>query len=199
MITTVNENQYGILDGIRKLHNDDQPFQADLTWGNGGFWKGTLVKDRPLIRMDLAPPGEASLANIQADVRALPFQPGSIKSCVYDPPFIHAHGKESVIGNRFSSYRSQSALFDLYRESLLQIKTVLSPKGLLVFKCMDIVESGKQVWNHVKIITAAQAMGYRLDDLFILTRRSVIVGHNHARQVHARKNHSYFLVFRNNS
>lgn len=195
MITTVCADQGEILSNIAKLHNNSQPFQVDLTWGKGGFWRGSAAFLAPAIRMDLLP---TDRVNLIADVRALPFQKFSIDSMVFDPPFIHAPGKASVMGQRFSGYPRQADLGRLYHLALESAWFSLKPGGLLVFKCQDIVESGKQVWNHWKIMTAAFSLDFTLEDLFVLTRRSVIVGHNHhGRQQHARKSHSYFLVFRN--
>lgn len=195
IITTVNESQTGVLQAIQTLHNHGQPFQADLTWGSGGFWKGQ-PHATPKVRMDLAPAHE-SLANVQADIRALPFKPGSLTSCVVDLPFIHAPGKASVMGQRFSGYPSQRALNELHWEAANQISWVMAPGGLVVWKCQDIIESSKQVWNHIKIHMHATASGLHAEDLFILHRsQTAVVGWNHAKQQHARRTHSYFWVFR---
>lgn len=197
MITTVGEDQSEILWNIAKLHNNSEPFQADLTWGSGGFWrKRERDLGHPKIRMDLAPAHE-SLANIQADIRALPFKPGSLHSAVVDLPFIHAPGKQSVMGQRFSGYPSQAALNTLHWEAAHQISWVMAPGGIVVWKCQDIIESSKQVWNHIKIHMHATAAGLHAEDLFILHRsRSAVVGWNHHQQQHARRTHCYFWVFR---
>lgn len=190
MITTVSTSQPEILRNIADLHNGGQPFHADFTFANGGFWKGTTP---PLIRMDLAP---QCGVNVCADVRDLPFLPGSIHSAVFDPPFIHAAGVASIMGQRFGSYPSQDALHTMYGHAALNIRRALAPGGLLVWKCQDIVESGKQVWNHCYVQELCQALKLKAIDLFILVRDRVIQGHNHGSQQHARRSHSYFWVFR---
>lgn len=204
MITTISESQTAILRDIEILYNRGRPFQADLTYGHGGFWKHTIP---PALRGDLDPdlPG---LTHPGLDVRDLPFESDSLVSVVFDPPFIHAPGKESVMGKQFGGFKSQAALFQMYKESAEEIRRVLAPGGLLVWKCQDIVESGKQVWNHIRIIDWCQdtttepfqadvtSGGFRLEDLFILVNPNRPIGHNHAIQKHARKTHSYFLVFR---
>lgn len=148
--------------------------------------------------MDLAPAPE-SLVNVQADIRALPFKPGSLKSAVVDLPFIHAPGKASVMGQRFSGYPSQKALNVLHWEASHQIALAMQPGGLVVWKCQDIIESSKQVWNHIKIHMHATAVGLHAEDLFILHRRAAVVGWNHTKQQHARRTHSYFWVLRKRS
>jgi hypothetical protein len=117
-------------------------------------------------------------------------------SVVVDPPFIHAPGKESVIGNRFSGYKSQRELFEMYVKSAMEIDRVVKRGALIVWKCQDIVESGKQVWNHVKVYELGCNLGWKAEDLFVLVAGNRMVGHNHSRQVHARKFHSFFWIFR---
>lgn len=195
MITTVSNSQSRILDCIRVLHNQGRPFQADLTFGNGGFWKDGIAE--PWIKSDLVE-GSHRLTgqNLICDVRCLPFGDRSLQSVVFDPPFIHAPGKTSVMGNRFGGFKSQAALFQMYKESLTEIHRVLAPKGLLVFKNQDIVESGKQVYNHIRVYQVALVLGFDPIDLLVLVNLNRPIGHNHGRQVHARKTHSYFWVFR---
>jgi hypothetical protein len=190
VITTAVTDQAEILRNIMTLHNDGQPFHADLTYSTGGFWKGL---DLPAIRMDLADP--TGFQNVQGDVRALPFRDGSLRSVVIDLPFIHAHGKESVMGKRFASYPSQRALDALHQGAAREIRRVLAPGGLLVWKCQDIIESGKQVWNHLKIHAHCFEFGLHAVDLFILVREHVLVGWNQHTQKHARRTHCYFWVF----
>jgi len=191
VITTVSNSQRDILQAIRDLHNHGEHFQVDLTYGKGKFWYGA---DRPVVRMDRfsTDPG----VNLVADVRHLPFRDGSLRSVVFDPPFLHAAGARSLMGQRFGSYRSQRDLWYLYRQAIFRIGRALAPDGLFVFKCQDVVESGRQVWTHIRVADYAQRMGLVMEDLFILTRRSAMVGWNHRIQRHARKTHCYFLVFR---
>ena len=69
MIGTVNDDQGQILFDIITLHNNLLPFEVDLSWGNGGFWKNPRAPILPKIRMDLLPTG-----NLIADVEFLPLQ-----------------------------------------------------------------------------------------------------------------------------
>lgn len=203
--TTYTEQQPELLDAIATLHNEGLPFQVDLTYGSGGFWTGVAERLEPAIRMSLDPLWKASptnleeeytQVNLQADVLALPFAEQSIDSLVFDPPFIHAAGKDSVMGQRFGSYPSQVALRQMYWKALMQFQRVLKPGGLLVWKCQDIIESGKQNWTYDEISTNLRVAGISKIDMLLLIRNHTMTGHNHGRQVHARRNHSYFIVAR---
>lgn len=194
MILSSHRDQNSILTSIMVLHNKNEPFEADLTYGNGSFWK---LLDKPTIRADINPE-LPNLTHPGCDVQNLPFENESIQSIVFDPPFMHAAGADSIMGNRFGSYPSQFELHVMYRRAAWEISRVLKPDGILVWKCQDIVESGKQVWNHILVhdLATGQTAGLSAIDLFILTRGAAIPGHNHGRQVHARRNHSYWWIFR---
>lgn len=62
-------------------------------------------------------------------------------------------------------------------------------------KCQDTVDSCKQYFSHVEIINHASKVGFYPKDLFILLAKARIIGENHEKQQHARKFHSYFIVF----
>jgi hypothetical protein len=190
MIITTLESQRDILISIVQLHNNGQNFHADLTYSSGAFWKGLI---KPLIRMDIEHTPDLTMVG---DVRHLPVRSECLQSVVFDPPFIHAPGVDSIMGARFGGYNSQRELHRLYLAASEEITRVLAPEGLLVWKCQDIVESGKQVWNHVLIYNQLCPSNFVAEDLFILVRKNRLVGHNHFNQYHARKTHSYFWVFR---
>ncbi len=188
-IGTVAESQHEILKAIAELHCGGA-FDLDPTYSTGGFYRHGVPE--PRLKYDLVP----KLPDVQqADCRALPLPSASVASVVFDPPFIHAMGEASVIGNRFADQRSQHALRALYLAALVEFYRVLKPRGILVFKCQDIVESGRQVMNHCHIWQMANGLGFVDLDMFILNAPSRIIGHNHHVQQHARKFHSYFLVF----
>lgn len=65
-----------------------------------------------------------------------------------------------------------------------------------MFKCQDTVSSGKQYLSHVYVINEAEKLNFICVDVFILLATNRIQGHNHQNQKHARKFHSYFLVFK---
>lgn len=72
---------------------------------------------------------------------------------------------------------------------------MLRPGGKLIVKCQDEVSANKQHLTHVEIINGYADMGFSCKDLFVLVRTNRPGVSRIKTQVHARKNHSYFLVF----
>lgn len=191
MIRNVSESQDEILESIMTLYCP-RGFDLDPCFGQGAFYKSGRIP-RPAQCFDLIPQHEGVET---ADVRNLPLYPGTSEAIIFDPPFVHAHGRGSVMGNRYQSYSTQKVLFRFYERAFEELLRVLRPGGILVWKCQDIVESGKQVWNHVMIHVLCTSRGMTAKDLFVLVARHRMAGHNHKRQLHARKFTSYFWVFK---
>jgi hypothetical protein len=63
-------------------------------------------------------------------------------------------------------------------------------------KCQDEVCANKQRLTHVELINEFTAMGFVPEDVFVLVRTNKPGVSRVVKQVHARKNHSYFLVMR---
>jgi hypothetical protein len=49
--------------------------------------------------------------------------------------------------------------------------------------------------THVELINSFEAMGFYTKDMFVVVRQNRPVISRLKKQVHARKNHSYFIVF----
>ena len=71
----------------------------------------------------------------------------------------------------------------------------MKEKGILIVKCQDEVCSNKQRLTHVEIISAYESMGFYTKDMFIVVRNNKPVRSRVIQQKHARKNHSYFIIF----
>lgn len=189
MIKSVSVSQLEIIKDIQSLYTGN--IQCDVTFSKGAFWKGL---DEPSIKFDVCPPPKRTDV-LQADCRNLPMGDNTLESMMYDPPFIVAHGKDSIIGNRFSSYKSMKELWQFYDDSLKEFGRVIKKKGYLIVKCQDVVSGGKNHLSHVFICNKAEQYGFDNIDLFILTAKHRMTTHNTTVQKHARKYHSYFLVF----
>lgn len=72
---------------------------------------------------------------------------------------------------------------------------MLRPNGILIVKCQDEVSANRQRLSHVEIINEYESMGYYTKDLFVVMRANQPGVSRLKKQVHARKNHSYFIVF----
>jgi hypothetical protein len=189
VISTVSGDQHEILKNIATLYCGGE-FDLDPTYSKGGFYQNGVPE--PRLKFDLEP---QTPDTEQADCRDLPLDSASVRSAVFDPPFVHATGAESVMGQRFADQQSQHKLRALYHGGLVELYRVLKPNGVLVFKCQDIIESGKQVMNHCHVWQMATNLGFVDLDLFVLVAKNRLIGHNHHDQQHARKFHSYFCVF----
>jgi tRNA G10 N-methylase Trm11 len=192
IIKSISFDQDEVIKNIIQLHCPNG-IDVDPTYSKGNFYKN--IKE-PRMKFDLFP---KTSDTIKSDSRNLPIDDQSINSIMFDPPFIVGHTKEKptgIIGERFHGFRYIKDLWDYYDESLSEFYRITKLGGVLIFKCQDTVSGGKQHLSHVHIINQAEKIGYYTSDLFVLLAKNRIIGHNHKMQKHARKYHSYFLVFK---
>ncbi len=83
----------------------------------------------------------------------------------------------------------------MYFETAKEVHRVLKEHGVFIVKCQDEVCANQQRLSHVEIINHYETLGFCVEDLFVLLRRNKPGVSRIAKQVHARKNHSYFIVF----
>jgi hypothetical protein len=57
------------------------------------------------------------------------------------------------------------------------------------------VSAGKQRLTHVEIINEYEKKGFVVKDLFVVVLKNAASVSRIVKQLHARKNHSYFLIF----
>jgi hypothetical protein len=191
IISSISYNQEEIIKNIIKLYCPDG-IECDPTFSKGVFYKN--IRD-PIFKFDLFPQVENV---VQADCRKLPFENNSIKSIMFDPPFVggsRKDGKPGIIKTRFGYYKNIPILWDMYINAMKEFYRILRQDGILIFKCQDTVESGKQYLSEYKIIKEAINIGFYPKDKFILLAKTRLISPSQRKQQHCRKFHSYFLVF----
>ena len=166
----------------------------DCTYGRGNFWTDELKSRINLVSVDAYTP-----ASVKADYRHLPFRAESFDVVVFDPPYAKRPGtsmKESIaspfgLATELAPMGNLALMQDYYCVAE-QALSLLRPRGILILKCQDEIESGKQRFNHVPLLSIP---GYICEDLFVLVQQG-IPAMRVPYQLHARKNHSYFVVQR---
>ena len=172
---------------------------VDVTYGKGVFWRHV----------------KPNLYNIRAtdiskgvDCRNLPYGHREVDCLVLDPPYMHSpggtahkthtpfedHYRNNGSGNRTAS-KYHEAVLDLYREAGREAYRVLRERGVFIVKCQDEVCSNRQRFTHVELMQFYGELGFIAEDLFVVVRNNRPGMSRVVEQVHARKNHSYFLVF----
>ena len=172
---------------------------ADVTYGKGVFWKNVELGRYRLLPSDIID---------GTDCRDLPYRDGEVDCVVFDPPYMHSPGGTAHSGQKpyESYYRNNStgnrtgnkyheAVLELYVDGGREGYRVLRDRGVLIVKCQDEICSNRQRFTHVEIMREYEDMGFVAEDLFVVMRNNRPGVSRMARQVHARKNHSYFLVF----
>tara|TARA_Y100001972_G_scaffold73383_1_gene89198 strand:- start:543 stop:1178 length:636 start_codon:yes stop_codon:yes gene_type:complete len=193
-------DQNEILSSILQIEGLET-FDADLTYGNGKFYKHL---PQPKFKFDI----DTDLIDcIAADSTKLPLQNGEISSCIFDPPFLtyvkSARKHDSIMAKRFGGYWHYDELRQHYTKTIKEAYRVLAPKGIFVIKCQDIIHNHRLHPTHVYTIQWAENL-FNLKDLYILAAKSRMPmpqKENEARRIqrHARIFHSYFLVFQRNT
>lgn len=190
IVFSLSFDQDKILRDIMRLYLNGQAFDVDCTYSKGVFWKRL---PQPILKFDVEPQSEDVM---RASADNLPLESGSIGSLIFDPPFKASNSRvKGIIEDRFTAFASVEALWEFYGNAIEEFARVLHDKGILVVKCQDTVSSGKNHWSHFEIEESARDNGFEMIDLFVLGSRNVLMSPNMRNQKHARKNHSFFLVF----
>jgi len=193
VIKSIDFDQYNIIKNILKLHCP-AGIHLDPTYSKGVFYRNSGIKP-PVHKFDLYPQIEGVL---KADAKALPFLTASIKSIMFDPPFLAGNTTKKPKGKmlqRFNGFPYIKDLWSWYDQAFAEFHRILIDKGVLIVKCQDTISGGKQYFSHIHVINELEKLGFYTKDLFVLLAKSRMIGHNHANQKHARKFHSYFIVF----
>ena len=187
MIKSTHENQIELLKAIGELYIGEG-FHLDPCYNKGTIHKG--LKD-PELKSDL----DTQYGVFQADCRALLIKENSIRSIMFDPPFLAGGGATGKMAGRYSSYKTVDDLLKFYADSMKEFDRVLKPNGYLVFKCQDMCNGRTQTFSHCEIYKMALELNFYGRDLFILITKNRPKPMNMKVQVHARKHHTYFWVF----
>jgi hypothetical protein len=211
-IATSNVTQSAYISGnaevfpyILDLHVPVGSKVADVTFGTGVFWKNVDLSKYKLISSDIA---------TGIDCRKLPYENESFDAVVLDPPYMEGllrNNKDHKAGggshSAFREYYSNGdevnhegpkwhgAVTDLYYKAGTEGFRVLKDNGVFIVKCQDEVSANRQWLTHVEIINHYEQLGFYTKDLFVVVRQNRAVIARLKKQIHARKNHSYFLVF----
>jgi tRNA G10 N-methylase Trm11 len=191
---------------VLKLHVPLGARIADVTYGKGVFWRNVSDAAYDVLGTDL---------KTGTDCTDLPYPDASIDAVVLDPPYMeglfrgstsHLAGSGSHGAFRASYSNGQTtpngpkyhdAVLDLYYRAGSEAKRILKPNGVFIVKCQDEVSANRQRLTHVELINHFEAQGFYTKDLFVVMRRNRPAVSRLVKQVHARKSHSYFLVFVN--
>jgi len=170
---------------------------ADVTYGKGVFWRNVPGEAYDLLPTDIV---------TGVDCRDLPYDDQSIDCVVFDPPYMHTPGgtahqnhqnyEDYYRNNRASSKKKyHEAVLDLYFSAAREAWRVLRQGGVYIVKCQDEVCANRQRLTHVEVINELEGYGFVAEDLFVVVRPNKPGVSRILRQAHARKNHSYYLVF----
>lgn len=184
---------------ILDLYVPKKSVVADVTYGKGVFWRNVPRDDYDVRGTDILD---------GVDCRDLPYENNQIDCVVFDPPYMHTpggtahtvhtafenHYRNNATGNR-TKKKYHEAVLELYQDAGAEAFRVLKERGVFIVKCQDEVCSNRQRFTHVEIINSYSAMGFIAEDLFVVVRKNKPGVSRVVKQVHARKNHSYFIVF----
>ena len=193
-----------IFPKVLRLHVPKGARIADVTFGRGVFWRNVNVADYDLHASDL---------KTGVDCRDLPYETASLDCVVLDPPYMeglyrrsnghlagsgshgafrsaYSNGQETTTGAKW-----HDAVLEMYFQAGAEAYRVLKNNGVLIVKCQDEVSANRQRLTHIEIVNHYARSGFEAKDLFVVVRPNAPCVTRLKQQVHARKNHSYFLVF----
>lgn len=186
---------------VAKLYLADGDVVADVTYSSGRFWNKTDITRYRFLASDLMAQRDKRTTVLACDFRALPYRDDSVDALVFDPPYIHSPGK-GMLNTRYNGLAttdmaSYADIMALYHDGMTEAARVLRDGGQLWVKCKDTLASERQRWSHITVFEEADKLGLYPRDLFLLVPpapSSVTTG-RWARQIHARKVHSYLWIF----
>ncbi len=172
----------------------------DATYNRGRIWKGSSMN---VVSMDIDPKFNPTIIGDNRKMEGV--ASASFGVVVYDPPHVGPQGRDKSrkrfdedFGATVVCGREQGwTLSYLYPPFLRQAKRVLKPKGLLLAKITDMVNSHRSQWAHCDFMTMAAEAGFTVCDLIVKIRKGPMVSTKWQTAHHARKRHCFWIVCRN--
>ena len=193
VIKSVMNSDREVLVAVKTMFLNGENFELDPCYSTGKFYEDL---DRPEKKLDKTP---SSPEITQNDImNGLPYDNYSIKSIVFDPPFMfgtHGQTKNNIMTKRFTMFDSWKELEDMYKKSLEEFYRVLNKGGIVAFKCQDYTDS-QTTLTHCYVWKWALEQGFKIEDLFIMCFKGGRVWNSNLVQRHARKYHSYWLILK---
>lgn len=216
------EANSAVFPHILALYIPKNSVVADVTYGKGVFWKKVNLKNYTVHFSDLKQGGLPRYVRGGVDARRLDYKDEFLDALVFDPPYMHTPGGTAHNGHQnFEAYYANNveqdhevvkqiwketngkppkyheAVLDLYFRAAKEAFRTLKPGGIYVVKCQDEVCTNRQRLTHVEITIELERLGFVVEDLFVVVRTTKPgVSRLLGQQFHARKNHSYFMVYR---
>lgn len=172
----------------------------DATVNGGRFWRGSRWSH---IGMDIDAQHHPILVgdNMQA-----PFRKSVFDVVVYDPPHVPNQGKDRQkdfvkrfgLGMKSASEHGYN-FSHLYKAFAKEAFRILKPDGLLLCKITDYIHNHRYQWAHIEMIQSAIEAGLTPCDCIVKIRKGPIVDPKWKIAHHARRQHCYWLVFRNSA
>ena len=124
MIRSVYYNQQEIISSVMELCHIDR-FDADVTYGNGQFYKN-MTSPKFCFDIDSEALGKAAASDdsikITASSNNIPLDDNSVSSLMFDPPFLTyvkaAREHNSIMAKRFGGYWRYDELEDHYKSTI---------------------------------------------------------------------------------
>lgn len=195
--TEWSSNAELILDCVRLGYLRAEWRTLDPTYGQGVWWQRWEPDDLTVNRNEW-------------DFTAAPFDDKSFDAITYDPPYVCIGGRETGSGggadirDRFGladAPKTPALLQQLIDDGLTEMCRLLRPSGIVLVKCQDYISSGG-IWLGT-FLTTRHALSLGLlpvDRMEHITnprpQPTLNLDGSPRRQVHARRNLSTLLVFR---
>jgi hypothetical protein len=200
VLTAKQGGNADLFPDILRLYVEDGGEVLDATYGRGVFWRSVPEDKYRVTKNDLYP----GRGETHYDFQDLPEEwTGKFDCVVLDPPYLYTGGfrtlKDSIDRGYKNKERSESGIHgvpmvhQMYAMGMIEAYRVLKAGGVFIVKCMDQVMSGRQTWMHSEMFRLGEILGFKVVDLFVLMINGAPTM-RHETQVHARRNHSYFLV-----
>lgn len=201
---SVGKNAPVFMD-ILRLYVSPGAEGCDVTYGKGCFWTD---ESRSHV-------GELRATDIKMGVclSSLPYEDESQDFHVLDPPYMcgffrpkasqKAQANHSDFSSRYghcgTGYKGKfyhAAVEEIYSDGIREAARVLRKGGIQITKVQDEVSSHKQHLTHCHVVSEGEKSGLEVVDLFVVVRNDKPHGRRIKNQEHARKNHSFFVVFK---
>ena len=192
MIKSINTDNNQIILDILELHVPSKKIDVDLTYSSGNFYKDGRIKP-PALKFDLFP---QTPDTIQANSEYVPLLDGSVDSILYDPPFLPGASdkKTGIIAKRFGWFKTVKDLWASYDKTIQECSRILKSKGILIIKCQDVCNCGKNHASHYEVMKYGEKHGLIFKDLAILLAKHRLTDKRWKTQKHFRKFHCFFVI-----